>query len=61
MLRRTLTKQTERKLWDVHVMDYYMSIKVMFTGVLNETTCVSADDIILHKKSYKMYICDESC
>lgn len=28
----TLQKQMKGKLWAVHMMDYYISIKVMFTG-----------------------------
>lgn len=27
-----LQKQTERRLWDIPVMDYYTPIKAMFTG-----------------------------
>lgn len=30
------SEQTERKLWDVRLMDYCTSIKVMFTEFLND-------------------------
>lgn len=30
------SEQTERKLWDVRLMDYHTSIKVMFTEFLSD-------------------------